>query len=39
MNLDTIELFEAPKHGRVMGEMTKKQEDLYDALGVKFPSL
>lgn len=37
--LDTIELFEAPEHGRVIGEITKKQKDLYDALGVKSPSL
>lgn len=37
--LDTIELFEAPEHGRVLGEVTKKQEELYVALGVKPPSL
>ncbi|WP_139693990.1 IS1634 family transposase [Sporolactobacillus terrae] len=37
--LDTIELFEAPEYGRVIGEITKKQKDLYDALGVKSPSL
>lgn len=37
--LDTIELFESPEHGRLLGEVTKKQEDLYMALGVKPPSL
>ena len=37
--LDTIELFEAPEHGRVLGEVTKKQEELYIALGVIPPSL
>ena len=37
--LDIIELFEAPEHGRLMGEVTKKQENLYNALGVKPPSL
>ena len=37
--LDTIELFEAPGHGRVLGEVTKKQEELYTALGVIPPSL
>lgn len=37
--LDTIELFEAPEHGRVLGEITKKQRDLYEALDVEPPSL
>ena len=37
--LDTIELFEAPEHGRLLGEVTKKQEELYRALGVESPSL
>ena len=37
--LDTIELFEAPGHDRVLGEITDKQEKLYKALGVKSPSL
>lgn len=37
--LDTIELFEAPEHGRILGEVTKKQTDIYHALGVKPPSL
>ncbi len=32
--LDTIELFEAPGHGRILGEVTKKQEGIYNALGV-----
>lgn len=37
--LDTIELFEAPEQGRLLGEVTKKQEDIYTKLGVKPPSL
>lgn len=37
--LDLIELFESPGHGRILGEMTKKQEEIYRALGVKLPSL
>ena len=37
--LDTIELFEAPGHGRVLGEITDKQVKLYQALGVEPPSL
>jgi len=37
--LDTIELFEAPAHGRVLGEVTDKQEKLYRALGFEPPSL
>jgi transposase len=37
--LDTIELFEAPEHGRILGEVTKKQSEIYNALGVKPPSL
>lgn len=37
--LDTIELFESPEHGRLLGEVTKKQEDIYLALGVEPPSL
>jgi hypothetical protein len=37
--LDSIELFEAPGHGRILGEMTKKQEKLYRNLGVNPPSL
>jgi len=37
--LDVIELFEAPEHGRVLGEITEKQENLYQALGVPIPSL
>ena len=38
-DLDTIELFEAPGHGRVLGEITQKQEKVYRALGVDPPSL
>jgi len=37
--LDAIELFEAPGHGRILGEMTKKQEKLFRDLGVEPPSL
>ncbi|GGJ98364.1 hypothetical protein GCM10007063_20850 [Lentibacillus kapialis] len=37
--LDIIELLEAPEYGQVLGEMTKKQKDIYHALGVKPPSL
>ena len=37
--LDTIELFEAPGYGRVLGEITAKQQALFDAMGVKCPSL
>lgn len=37
--LDTIELFEAPGHGRQLGEVTKKQEEIYKALDVLPPSL
>ncbi len=37
--LDVIELFEAPEHGRVLGEITNKQKAIYEALGVPIPSL
>ena len=37
--LDLIELFEAPGHGRVLGEITEKQKELYNILGVVPPSL
>jgi transposase len=37
--LDTIELLEAPGYGRVLGEMTEKQKNLYLAMGVEPPSL
>jgi hypothetical protein len=37
--LDTIELFEAPGHGRILGEVTEKQVRIYGALGVEPPSL
>ena len=37
--LDVIELFEAPEHGRVLGEITNKQKNIYEALGVPIPSL
>jgi len=37
--LDAIELFEAPGHGRFLGELTEKQENLYMSLGIKPPSL
>jgi len=38
-DLDTIELFEAPGHGRALGEVTEKQANLYKAMGVPPPSL
>lgn len=37
--LDVIERFEAPGHGRLLGEITKKQLNLYENLGVQPPSL
>ncbi|WP_407272664.1 IS1634 family transposase [Radiobacillus sp. PE A8.2] len=37
--LDTIEQFEAPGHGHILGEVTKKQIEIYQALGVEPPSL
>jgi transposase len=37
--LDTIELLEAPGYGRILGEITEKQKNLYQALGVEAPSL
>lgn len=37
--LDSIELFETPQGGRILGEITKKQENLFHALGVPSPSL
>jgi len=36
-DLDTIELFEAPGYGRILGEITDKQEKIYKALGVEPP--
>jgi hypothetical protein len=38
-DLDSIELFEVPDHGRLLGEVTKKQLDTFVALGVSPPSL
>ena len=37
--LDVIELFEAPEHGRILGEITEKQKEIYGALGVEPPAL
>lgn len=37
--LDTIELFEAPQYGRILGEVTEKQRAIYTALEVEPPSL
>ena len=37
--LDLVECFEAPDHGKMLGEMTKKQGDLYQKLGIDPPSL
>ena len=37
--LDSIERFEEPGHGRILGEVTPNQVDLYRALEVAPPSL
>lgn len=37
--LDIIEQFESPEHGRLLGEITKKQKEIYTTLGVDPPSL
>ena len=37
--LDTVELFESSEYGRVLGEITQKQKDIYAALGIRMPSL
>lgn len=37
--LDLVECFEAPGHGKMLGELTKKQADLYQKLGIDPPSL
>lgn len=37
--LDMVECFEAPGNGRMLGEMTIKQVDLYQKLGIDPPSL
>lgn len=37
--LDTIELFKAPEHSQILGEVTKKQVEIYKALGINPPSL
>jgi len=37
--LDTIERFESLEHGRLIGEVTEKQKDIYVKLGVESPSL
>jgi transposase len=37
--VDLIELFESPEHGRQLGEVTKKQDELFLALGITPPSL
>lgn len=37
--LDLIERFESPGHGRLLGEVTKKQKEIYTALCVAPPSL
>jgi hypothetical protein len=33
--LDAIERFESPEHGRLIGEVTQKQKDIYVKLGVE----
>lgn len=37
--LDTIERFEVLGHGRILGEMTEKQMEIFQALGIDPPSL
>jgi len=37
--LDTIELLETPQYGRVLGEITQMQKDIYVSLGIREPSL
>ena len=37
--LDTIELLEIPGYGRILGEITENQKNLYQALGINPPSL
>jgi transposase len=37
--LDNIERSESPEHGRLLGEVTQKQEAIFVSLGVKPPSL
>ncbi len=37
--LDIIELFQAPGHGRAIGEITTKQADIFKALQLPLPSL
>ena len=37
--LDVIELLETPGQGRIIGEITEKQKDLYEKLGINYPSL
>jgi len=34
-DLDIIELFETPEHGRLLGEVTDKQKKIYQAFGVE----
>ncbi|MFI2857251.1 hypothetical protein ACH6EH_08895 [Paenibacillus sp. JSM ZJ436] len=37
--LETIERFEAPEHGQILGEVSQNQSHLYRALGVDPPML
>ena len=37
--LDLIELFQAPEAGKVIGEVTKKQKELFQSLAITPPSL
>ena len=37
--LDTIELLEIPGYGRILGEITEKQKEIYQSLGINPPSL
>ncbi len=37
--LDLIEVFEIPQYGKILGEITEKQKNIYDLLGIEVPSL
>lgn len=36
--IDLIEVFQAPESGKVIGEVTKKQQELFHSLGITPPS-
>ncbi|WP_177220724.1 MULTISPECIES: hypothetical protein [Halolactibacillus] len=37
--LDTIEVFKALEHNRILGKMTTKQKEIYKAMDITFPLL